>query len=142
MKRVLLALIVGAIVALFVFGKTPYRNSIIAQAAGIAGSDLTCFFDGHYIQGDVPVAVLLPEGTAFLSPFADLRDTFLNSEMAKPFHFGIVVIRNAGTDAAFAEPWGWSYRETAFWQDGAFNPFDLAYTGDPVADCERALVGG
>lgn len=105
----------------------------VTDRAMVAASDSPfCWFDGSYVQGDMPVAIMMPDPGWTPSPFRDFSDRFLNSEGAKPFHFGIVVLR--GDDPAMAEIWGWSYRDRDFWQTTS-SAFPNAYAGVPGADC-------
>lgn len=108
-----------------------YRNYALAQAAAIAEQNRACLFDGLYSANGVPVAHLVPRGTPWFKPWADFADQFLTADAAKPFHFGFVVLRPTVSEA---QVWGWSYRRHAFWLVET-NVFDLAYAGDPVADC-------
>lgn len=132
----ILVVLIGLAVA--IWGRPFYQRHIVLNALEIAQSDPACFFDGQFIQGDVPVVRLVPAGDDILTVWADFRNRFLNAERAKPFHFGMFVIRGAQSDSPTAEAWGWSYRKGAFWPARLQGFVDLAYNGDPINDCLMA----
>lgn len=127
------ALLIAVIVAFW--GRPLYQRHVVLSALEIAQSDPACFFDGQFVQGDVPVARFVPGGEDILTFWADFRNRYLNAERAKPFHFGIVVIRETDSATPIAEAWGWSYRKGAFWPARLQGFFDLAYSGDAINDC-------
>ena len=69
-------------------------------------------------------------GTDVVHPWQDFSNSVLNSEGAKPFHFGVVVTPGGGRPV---DVWGWSYRHAAFWQDKEGRIFELAH-GWPYQD--------
>ncbi len=111
---------------------------LTTRVAEIAGDDPYCSFDGRW-HNRMPVARIVPTDWASISLWSDVRDRFLVSDPANPFHFGIVVMR-AGEDGALGpEVWGWSWRKLDFWPVEG-NLFDLAYFGDLLAECRANSV--
>ena len=105
----------------------------------VAAGDRACLFDGAFDHTGVPMARLIAEGEPWIRLWADFSDRFLDSEPAKPFHFGMVTLREA---EAAPEIWGWSYRKASFWRDET-GVFDLAYayssdSGYATADCRAS----
>lgn len=134
MTRVAVALVAAMALSggSWAFGLPQYRGFVVDKGAALAGTSRACLFDGYYSASGVPVARLIAEGEDWIRPLADFRDRFLASDPAKPFHFGMVILRE---DAGSVEVWGWSYRKRAFWRDET-GVFGLAYHGDVVADCQ------
>lgn len=79
------------------------------QVASISNNDPVCFFNGDFIQGDLSTARITNK-SAMYNPLEDFSNTYINSEQAKPFHFGFVVNRNGNP-----EIWAWSYKTSSFW---------------------------
>ncbi len=134
---ILFILLMLALLIAVPLGKRAYRNHVLAERARLVGDAQNCLFVGAFIQGDYPVVRLVGEGDTWFAPGHDFRDAVLNSEQAKPFHFGLVLVRGAGADVR-AEIWGWSYRLHTFWTEGAAPVFNLLYGGDVLADCLAA----
>ena len=109
-KRAALVLVSFAVVAALIFPFWQTRD-VTGQVARVTQGDPFCFFDGHYIQGDVPAATAQSPESNPVQVFSDIRDRYLNSEQAKPFHFGILVFRPDGA----REVHGWSYWRADFW---------------------------
>ncbi|MDZ7824380.1 MAG: hypothetical protein U5K75_10335 [Ahrensia sp.] len=109
-------------------------RGVEAKVEFIAGIDPVCFFNGLFVQGDVPIARLVGQGYKIPNMFDDFWDRYINSEQAKPFHFGVVVLRQPEGAKPQADIWGWSYFSNNFWPVKT-NVFDLAFRGDPLTTC-------
>jgi|GEM_PF-7101002 len=89
----------------FLFQIAQIRN----QVETISNYDPICFFNGDFIQGDLPIEQITKKSDIY-NPVEDFMNTYLNSERAKPYHFGFVINRS-GTP----EIWAWSYKTSSFW---------------------------
>ena len=135
-----LAILAGIALAYIVLIWAPRTwDAIAAQAMDLSGEDPVCLFEGYYSPSGVPVARLRGADEPLFYPRADLAD-HLNSEGAKPFHFGILILREdpAALHGFEADIFGWSYREAAFWHDRT-GVFRNANYGDWIADCRTVL---
>lgn len=142
-KRTFLALGLVLIAGLAAAAILParYYKHVLSKAEQVTNGAMACPFVGEYDATGQPTAVLLPTGEGWVRPWDDFRDAVLNNEGAKPFHFGMIVLRDE-PDPSGAEIWGWSYRDHAFWRDGAASVFRLANPGNAIADCACASPYG
>lgn len=122
------------------YGSQAYKRHVLLKRDIVSRGDHSCLFDGEYIQGDVPIARLISQGEDILTFWKDFRNRFLSSEMAKPFHFGIIIIRRGGAGRVIAEAWGWSYWDNSFWLVPDDGPFNLAYRGSVIKDCQPTAL--
>ena len=122
-------------IAAGIWGRPFYQRHVVLKALEVAQGDPTCFFDGQFSNSGVPAARFVPQGDDFLTLWLDFRNRVLVSEQAKPFHFGIFVVRDSDTNTPTGEAWGWSYRKGTFWNARLEGFFNLAYSGDPINDC-------
>jgi len=104
----------------------------LSQASELADGAVFCWVDGKFIQGDVPTTQLIAQGKAPFAPWDDFKDSVLNSERAKPFHFGFVVPGAEGSPGAF---WAWSYLERAYWEDEDLETLRLLGGTQIMSDC-------
>jgi hypothetical protein len=88
-----------------------------------------CWFDGDYSRSRIPTVI---HRNDVVHLWQDFRNNVLNSEGAKPFHFGVQVVRRAGDEP---EIWGWSYRRRDFWHNVGGDAFVLAIGNQPQKQC-------
>lgn len=108
------------------------ETKALTRASEIADGAVFCWVNGQFIQGDLPVTRLVAQGKAPFEPWDDFKDAVLNSEQAKPFHFGFVVPGPEGTPGAF---WAWSYWEQAYWKDEALETLRLLGGTQIMSEC-------
>lgn len=104
----------------------------LAQASQIADGAAFCWVNGQFVQGDVPTTKLIAQGRVPFDPWTDFKNAVLNSEQAKPVHFGFVVPAAEGAPGTF---WAWSYWERAYWQDKELQSLRLLGGTQIMADC-------
>lgn len=108
------------------------ETKALTSASEIADGAVFCWVNGQFIQGDVPVTRLVAQGNAPFEPWDDFKDAIINSEQAKPFHFGFVVPGPEGTPGAF---WAWSYWQQAYFEDEGLEALRLLGGTQIMSDC-------
>lgn len=118
--RIALVFIVLALCLIGYAGHHLYgmKGEALRQAEQLRSGRDACWVMGHYIQGDVPTVSLVLSHQRFFELWPDFKDRFLNSEQAKPIHFGLLVPEDETYQTAL---FAWSYRQGVFWQVAPHN---------------------